>query len=139
MNTVDKLEALLDLYLHTVGVGHTRALTDGLKSFPGALVMASHMEVARNLFPFLTQRQLLSWVGLTPKIVNWADQLGAPLVMDNSAIIAILSDALEVISGLEVALREAEKEVSRERQARIRIEMLADSTLLEMERERDGQ
>jgi hypothetical protein len=76
------------------------------------LVMASHMEAGRKLFPFLPQRQILSWSGLTPKISNWATQLGAPVVLDNSAVIAILSDALDVISDLRIRAAEAERELS---------------------------
>ena len=122
MDTKLKLQMLLMHYEQTRGVGHTRALYDGLKPAirldrkepTNVGVMTDSLNTAGRLFPFLYPKQWTSWGAFTEREAFRLRSRQYPLVLDNSAVIAILQDALNCIEKLEHRLdrlRKGEPEI----------------------------
>lgn len=126
MSISDKLGYLLTHYQHTRGVGHTHALIEGLKAPTGvrydgqymadAVVMASSIDTARRLFPFLAPNQHTGWSMYDDREAFRLWRRQCPLVLDNSAVITILQDTLAYIEELEVQLRQANIRLSTQRE-----------------------
>lgn len=109
LDTKTKLTLLLQHYQQTRGAGHTHALFDGLKpdirldgqDRDKVVVMASDLNTAGRLFPFLYPKQWTSWNSFDEREAFRLRSRQHPLVLDNSAVIDILRDALDYIGELE--------------------------------------
>lgn len=98
MSLKKKLVSLANYYDVARGVGHTRVLFHGVGDEP-VMVMFANRRIADTLVP-RDNANILS--------VSWSEDLGIylhgrrePLVLDNSAVNAILHDAVDEIERLE--------------------------------------
>lgn len=96
----EKLHSLLSYYLGTRGVGHSRVLAQGLGKEP-TLVLVGTRAVGESL------RRLLHTYSLSWGDGDFARRLYGrkePLLIDNSAMIYLLTDTLAYIRDLETKL-----------------------------------
>lgn len=102
-----KLRHIVDYYGVTRGVGHTRVLFHGVGDEP-VILMFGNQKMAADLAPREKQDVIaLGWGNL------WDQLYGRrlPLVLDNSAVVAILSECLAEIVYLEGIIADREEEL----------------------------
>lgn len=107
----EKLEALLLAFELSRGVGHTDALLKGLDGIDNAVVIIGNVHVADYIKLYATNRENIRFVSYSsPRFAEHLSGLHCPIVIDNSATMLILRDAVRAYdSGREAAKEEVKK------------------------------
>lgn len=91
---MDKIEELLNYYLAHRGVGHTTLMMHGVHTFEGPIIIMTHTSAwGRKLAGHRRNIHIVPWDSFDYQLRG----LNLPIAIDNSAMIAILGDALEEI------------------------------------------
>jgi hypothetical protein len=101
MDILSKLDILLCYYIATRAVGHTHTLIHGAdEQTNGTVVLAVNMKYAEEIARQCYQATPVSWSGL--------ERLRGqrkPLVIDNSAMLCLLSEAVVEITNLRAVIK----------------------------------
>jgi len=104
-DTLEKLQELKQYYDNNTGVGNTFLLLHGLLSHKtSAIVMSHSFDYGRKLIvKTYIAHNVITWNTLRPSTLRG---VRLPLVVDNSAMVEILSAAINQIEELKNEIRE---------------------------------
>lgn len=94
MRTIEKIEMLYQYYLSTRNIGHTSLLKEGAKRFKKDFFILS-FDHDNRIFE-AEKSQIVSWSNLKKLIGHQK-----PMIIDNGAMVSILSDVLNEMHELE--------------------------------------
>ena len=107
MDVLGRLYKLLHYYTSTRQIGHTTALLNGARMTHNVVILAHTQQHADHLVTqCYSMARARAWYGLADHTFMG---LRAPLLIDNSAMLHILSDATREIESLRAALLKEKK------------------------------
>jgi hypothetical protein len=108
MATIARIERLLDYYYHTRGKGHTSLLLNGAAANTGGgFLLASRRSYAKQILreAGITGLVPIGWDCAYPEFNAAFYGRSGPVFLDNSAVMDILMDAVEIEKELQIEVQ----------------------------------